>query len=195
MMMGIGNLTELSDVDSAGVNFLLLAICQELGIRSVLTTQVINWARTSVKECDIARRVVWHAIENGVPPKHLSEDLVVLRDPELLSFSSEEIEQIASSVRDNNYRIFAERGEVHLIGGGIHLKAADPFDVFDQLAELKPKNLDPSHAFYLGYEMCKALTALNLGKQYTQDEALNWGYLTQSEKDRHRLKNRRKPSS
>ena len=44
MMMGIGNLTELTDVDSAGVNFLLLAICQELGIRSVLTTQVINWA-------------------------------------------------------------------------------------------------------------------------------------------------------
>ena len=45
MMMGIGNLTELTDVDSAGVNVLLLAICEELGIRSVLTTQVIHWAR------------------------------------------------------------------------------------------------------------------------------------------------------
>ena len=43
MLMGIGNLTELTDVDSAGVNVLLLALCEELGIRSVLTTQVINW--------------------------------------------------------------------------------------------------------------------------------------------------------
>jgi len=49
IMMGVGNLTELTDVDSAGVNMLLIAICQELGIRSVLTTQVINWARSSVR--------------------------------------------------------------------------------------------------------------------------------------------------
>ena len=50
MLMGIGNLTELTDADSAGINVLLLGFCQELGIRSVLTTQVINWARTSVRE-------------------------------------------------------------------------------------------------------------------------------------------------
>ena len=54
MMMGIGNITELTDVDSAGVNMLLLAICQELNITRVLTTQVINWARSSVKECDLS---------------------------------------------------------------------------------------------------------------------------------------------
>ena len=46
MMMGIGNLTELTDADSAPINVLLLGFCQELGIRSVLTTQVINWARS-----------------------------------------------------------------------------------------------------------------------------------------------------
>ena len=58
MLMGIGNLTELTDADSAAVNVVLLGFCQELGIRSVLTTQVINWARTCVKECDLARRLV-----------------------------------------------------------------------------------------------------------------------------------------
>ena len=71
VMMGIGNLTELTDVDSAGVNVLLLAICQELGIRSVLTTEVIPWARSSVKECDIARRLVHYAIANRRLPKHV----------------------------------------------------------------------------------------------------------------------------
>jgi hypothetical protein len=50
-----------------------------------------------------------------------------------------------------------------------------------------PKNLDAGHAFYLGYEMCKALTALTLGKTYRQDEALDWGLATRAEA-RHYLK-------
>jgi hypothetical protein len=41
--------------------------------------------------------------------------------------------------------------------------------------------LDASHSFYLGYEMCKAVTALTLGKQYQQDQPLSWGFLTQEE--------------
>src|SRR5690606_34391117 len=47
LMMGIGNLTEMTEVDSAGVNTVLIGFCQEVGIRSVLTTEVIPWARSS----------------------------------------------------------------------------------------------------------------------------------------------------
>jgi hypothetical protein len=46
--------------------------------------------------------------------------------------------------------------------------------------------VDASHAFYLGFECAKALTALTLSKQYRQDEALDWGYLTRAEAH-HRL--------
>ena len=53
-------------------------------------------------------------------------------------------------------------------------------------------NLDPSHSFYLGFEMCKAMIANQLGKEYNQDQALDWGYLTVHEEDRHRLKTRSK---
>ena len=187
MMMGVGNLTELTDVDSAGVNFLLLAICQELRIHSVLTTQVINWAQSSVKECDIARRLVRYAIEEKVPPKNLGYDLVSLRDAQRLNFGAEAIAALAENIKDHNYRIFAEEGEVHLLGSQTHWHDADPFKVFDALAESNPKNLDASHAFYLGYEMCKAMIANQLGKNYTQDEALRWGHLTVEEKNRHRL--------
>lgn len=192
MMMGIGNLTELSDCDSAGINFLLLAICQELEIRSILTTQVINWARTSVRECDIARRLVFHAIKNQVPPKHLSDQLVVLRDTNQVHYGFDQLADMATNIRDNNYRIFAEEEQIHLLGGGFHLVASDPFDLFDQLACKEPPNLDPSHAFYLGFEMCKAMQAIHLGKQYTQDDALDWGYLTRTETTRHRLKKKNK---
>ena len=63
MLMGIGNLTELTDVDSAGVNVLLLGFCAEVGITSVLTTEVIHWATSSVRECDLARRLVQTATD------------------------------------------------------------------------------------------------------------------------------------
>ncbi len=191
MMMGIGNITELTDVDSAGVNVLLLAICQELKIRSVLTTQVINWARTSVKECDLARRLVHYAVNQSIPPKHLTDQLVLLRDEKLFKFGFKQIEELALQIKDNNYRIISEADEIHLLGSRQHFHDTDPFLVFDQLMASAPTNVDPSHAFYLGYEMCKAMTAMQLGKQYTQDEALDWGFLTQPETDRHRLKKKR----
>ena len=43
------------------------------------------------------------------------------------------------------------------------------------------KVADPSHAFYLGYELMKAKTALTLGKAYRQDQELQWGFLTEPE--------------
>jgi hypothetical protein len=63
-------------------------------------------------------------------------------------------------------------GEVH--GLVPDLAAHDPPA---QLAAGDPK-IDASHAFYLGYEFAKAVTALTLGKSYTQDQALRWGFLT-----------------
>jgi dihydropteroate synthase-like protein len=197
MLMGIGNLTELTDADSAAINVVLLGFCQELGIRSVLTTQVINWARTSVRECDLARRLVYHAIHRRAPPKHIEPRLVALRDTKVHEFGPENLNRLAEQIRDNNYRIFAEGGEVHLIGAGLHLADRDPFLLFERLMEPgfggradthpPPTNVDPSHAFYLGYELAKASIALALGKEYRQDESLDWGYLTQQENS-HRLR-------
>jgi dihydropteroate synthase-like protein len=186
MLMGIGNLTELTDVDSAGVNVLLLGFCQEQGIRRVLTTQVINWARSSVRECDLARRLVHYAVRHQVPPKRLEPRLVTLRDPQLHEFGPAHFEQLAAQLKDHNYRLFAEGGRVHLICAGLHLEDADPFQLFDRLLATQPKNVDPSHAFYLGYELAKAITALTLGKDYRQDESLDWGHLTAEEQSHRR---------
>ncbi len=194
MMMGIGNLTELTDVDSAGVNMLLLAICQELNITQVLTTQVINWARSSVKECDVARRLVHYSVTQQLPPKHLSEELLLLRDAKVLAYTPEQIKTLATNIKDHNYRILADNGLLHLLGSGQHFSDTDPFKVFDALMNSGAKNVDASHAFYLGFEMCKAMTALQLGKQYNQDQALDWGFLTVSEADRHRISKRGKKS-
>jgi dihydropteroate synthase-like protein len=197
LMMGIGNLTEMTDVDSAGVNVLLLAICEELAIRSVLTTQVINWARTSVRECDLARKLVHYAVSQRVPPKHVEPSLVMLRDAKLTPFGAAAIAELARQIKDNNFRIYAEEGEIHLVSRSLHLHERDPFLLFERLlnpgfggapdTHQPPQNMDAAHAFYLGYEMAKAATALTLGKQYRQDEALDWGFLTEAEES-HRLR-------
>ena len=179
MLMGVGNLTELTDVDSAGVNVMLIGFCQELGIRSVLTTQVINWCRTCVREIDLARRLVYHACHERVLPKHLEPGLVLLREPRLQEHGEATLAELAQRVTDRNFRLFAERGMIHVINGKMYLQGDDPFDLFEQMQARE--EIDPSHAFYLGYEMAKALTALALGKNYVQDQALRWGFLTRPE--------------
>ena len=192
MLMGTGNLTEMTDVDSAGVNVLLLAICEELSIHSVLTTEVINWSRSSVKECDLARRLVHYSLRQQVPPKHLEPKLVSLRDPQVHRFGKEHLQRLAEDIKDRNYRLFVEDQTLHLVSAGLHLSNEDPFLLFEQLMQGEgqqdpPTNVDASHAFYLGYEMAKAMTAATLSKQYQQDQSLDWGYLTRPEKH-HRLK-------
>ena len=181
IMMGIGNLTELTDVDSAGVNVLLLGFCQEVGIRSVLTTEVIHWARSSVRECALARALVWHAVTNHTLPKHVEPRLVTLRGGKPHEHGGETLARLAVAIRDPNFRIFAEGDAVHVVGAGLHLASPDPFALFGQLAEAGRDDVDPSHAFYLGYEMAKAVTALTLGKDYRQDQPLDWGHLTRDE--------------
>jgi dihydropteroate synthase-like protein len=186
MMMGIGNLTELTDADSAPINVLLLGFCQELGIRSVLTTQVIHWARTSVRECDLARRLVHYAHVHRTLPKRLDPRLVMLRDSEVMRHGAETLQRLAQEIKDPNYRLFAEDGMLHAISAGLHATDTDPFALFEKLQAASPRPIDASHAFYLGYELAKALTALTLDKEYRQDEALDWGFLTRSEQF-HRL--------
>jgi dihydropteroate synthase-like protein len=177
MMMGVGNLTELTDADSAGLNVLLAGFCQELGIRSVLTTEVGNWARSSVKEFDLARRLLHHAVKEKVLPKKLEPNLILLRDPKLYEQGQETLEELARRITDRNYRLFAERGELHVLNGSLYLRGSDPFALFEQMLKHDSK-IDASHAFYLGYEFAKAVTALTLGKNYVQDRELRWGFLT-----------------
>ncbi len=183
MMMGVGNLTELTDVDSAGINVLLLGFCQEQAIRSVLTTQVISWCRSSVQELALARRLVYHAVSMGIPPKRLDASLVLLRDPRLREHGDVALEALASLIKDPNFRIIAERGQIHVMNGSMHLVHQDPYVLLKQIQQRC--QLEASHAFYLGYEMAKAVTALTLGKNYVQDQALRWGFLGVPEKTHH----------
>jgi hypothetical protein len=104
----------------------------------------------------------------------------MLRDPALRERGPEELARLHAAIRDPNFRIFAEAGEVHLMNRDGHWHGRDPYEVFDCVLEGSGP-IDPQHAFYLGYELAKAATALTLGKKYVQDEPLRWGFLTTPE--------------
>ena len=196
LMMGIGNLTEMTSVDSAGVNTLLLGFCAELAIDSVLTTEVVSWAQSSVRECDLARRLVHHAIRDGVVPKHIDDRLVMLRDAAVYEPTVADLQELAAAIKDPNFRIAVAAGELHLVGAGQRISSRDPFVIAQQLLDASsgdqlPKPVDASHAFYLGYELAKASTALTLGKRYDQDEPLDWGLLTVDEQSHYLQRQRR----
>ena len=61
MLMGTGNLTELTDADSVGVTAMLLGVCSELAIANVLTVHVSPHTRRTVEEHDAARRIMYAA--------------------------------------------------------------------------------------------------------------------------------------
>ena len=80
-LMGVGNITELTSADSTGLNAVLLAICQEVGVTAVLTTEVISWARGAVREIDIARRLMYYAVTHRTVPKSVDDRLLTVKDP------------------------------------------------------------------------------------------------------------------
>ena len=166
---------------------MLAAICQELEIKIVLTTQVINWAQSAVKEFDLARRLVHYSFHHNELPKHLDSQLVMLRDPKVYELGDEELTRLASQLTDPNFRIFVERDEIHVMNRDGYWHGKDPYRLFDHMTN-ESREPEPSHAFYLGYELSKAMTALTLGKQYTQDQALQWGFLTIPEHSAHERK-------
>lgn len=173
MLMGIGNITELTAADTTGVNALLIAVCQELGVRAVLTTEVIPWARGAVREVDIARRLMHYAVTQHTVPKNVDDRLVTLKDPAILAYTEAELRALQREITDPNFRIFADQDSITVLNGERFVRGTEIQDLFAQLGID-----DPTHAFYLGKELAKARLAVTLGKTYRQEGALSWGYLT-----------------
>jgi dihydropteroate synthase len=172
-LMGIGNITELTSADTTGIHALLLAICEETGVKAVLTTEVITWARGAVKEVDIARRLMHHAVTHRTLPKGVDDRLLTVKDPVILEYDEPELRQLHAAVRDPNFRIFADRSTITVFNSEIFVRGTDIQEIFSQLGVD-----EPTHAFYLGRELTKAKLAITLGKTYRQEGALSWGYLT-----------------
>ena len=179
IMMGVGNLTELTHADTAGMNALLFGITSELDINYALCTQVSEHCNKAIIEGNYARRIMYSTKKYSMPPKDISNKLLNLHERKPFPHSTAELKEMWSHVKDKNYRIYVNKD-------GIHVFNKENFFTENNAAEfyqhLDIEN-DDGHAYYLGMELARAEIAYQLGKRYEQDELLKWGCSVEIPKD------------
>lgn len=171
ILMGTGNLTELTDADTSGITAMLLGVCSELAIHNVLLVNVSPHTNRTVHEHDAARRILFAARADESLPKDYGNMLLQVHDRSPFASSPADIAQLAAEVRDKNFRIETAEDGIHVYNSAGHHVGRDALSLFPKLDVAA----DGPHAFYLGTELMKAEIAFRLGKRYAQDEPLDWG--------------------
>ena len=198
ILMGILNVTELIDADSVGVNALLTAIAGEIGIGNLLVMEH-NKTRWSSYETRVASTMIGLAIKKKTLPKDLGLDLLILKDKKRIKREEKTREENVIEVNEHIepkeidkgfVRIYLGKGKINLewLGKGkIKIRGKDGLGVGRKLIELI--NVSTEHALYIGYELAKAEIALQLDKNYIQDEPLfKRGYISLNTDDNRREK-------
>jgi dihydropteroate synthase-like protein len=192
MLMGVGNVTELMDVDSLGVNGLMAAIAAELDISLLLTTEASNKTKGCVRELCIAARMAKLSKKEERPMKDLSLSLLSLKEKRDLTIppraeeGCEVVRAFGTRVQAHDpagyVKIAIDRGKGMIVAS--HFRAGRATCVIEGSRaeevcdELVARGLVStlSHATYVGRELYKAELALKLDKSYVQDEELDFGF-------------------
>jgi dihydropteroate synthase-like protein len=171
ILLGTGNLTELTEADTTGITAVLIGIASELHIKNVLVVQVSPHTRRTVEEHDLARRIMYASRADHDLPKDYASGLLALHSRKPFPQSPQEIAESAAEVRDKNFRIEIAEDGIHVYNRDGHHIAKDIFELYPKLGV----DSDGAHAFYLGAELARAEIAWRLAKRYAQDEPLDWG--------------------
>ncbi len=181
LLMGIGNVTELTDADSVGINAIMACIAEEIGVELLFTTEASVKTRGSVRELRIASYMAKASKIKKSPPKDLGLNLLFLKEKTAIPSrepSGKIVEAKASErfIRDpkGDFRIWIWNGRIVCEHENVTIVGRTAKEILDTILELDlVSRLD--HAGYLGRELMKAEIALKLGKNYVQDEELNFG--------------------
>lgn len=186
LFFGVGNVAELIDADSVGVNALLAAAGQEVGAAVVFTPEHSVKARGSVRELAVAVRMMHLADRESRFPKDLGLDLLVLKDKvrgdEPVESRGEVVEaEVRGYEMDplGHFRVGVDREEEKVVavfhpsdgGDGVTIRGDSAAAVASEVVARGLVSLI-DHAAYLGQELEKAEIALVIGKSYRQDSPL-----------------------
>ncbi len=184
MMMGVGNVVELIDADSTGVNGLLAAMAVELDISLLLTTENSSKTRGSVRELKRALEMCFLARSLGAQPKDLGFDLLMAKGKGL--GESVDVRGVKATTASPSpaftmdpkgpFTIFLDfkRGKIMAAHSGS--RGYDTVVEGDDAEAVSKKIITEGlvssleHAAYLGRELEKAELFLKLRKGYVQDD-------------------------
>jgi dihydropteroate synthase-like protein len=180
ILFGAGNVTELSDMDSIGLNGFMAMIAEELSANLIFTTEASPKTVGSVKELAIATYLVKGAKIRKTPPKDLGINLFAIKEKtkfetcppknyiiakELKSFFKDPCGDFKIWVHGD--MIVCEHEEVTIVGRRAK-------EIYDTVVSKKLiSRMD--HACYLGRELMKAELSLLLKKNYLQDQDVDFG--------------------
>ena len=182
LFFGVGNVTELLDVDSVGVNALLSGIAMELGASILFTPEESGKTLGSVHELAVSSKMMFLAKNRGSVPKDLGINLLILKDKRKSEKIIEDINvPIIQGIEDyrftqDPYGSFKFIVEDDVIKA-VHYKNMKPDvaitgqtakQVYDMIIKQGLVSRI-EHASYLGAELQKAEISLKLGKNYLQD--------------------------
>lgn len=188
MLFGAGNVTEMLDADSVGVNALLAGIASELRLDLVFTTEGSVKTCGSVGELSTAVGMMYLSRIGGKPPKDLGLNMLRLKDkkriPHVGDSNAGKIRMIDVGHKgktripdkENTFRIHVnDEGIVVAYYSKdrlrLRFRGGSAEDLYKEILGRMP-NISCEHAAYLGKELMKAELALNLNKNYVQDEGL-----------------------
>ncbi|ASJ07398.1 dihydropteroate synthase-like protein [Thermococcus pacificus] len=176
LLAGVGNVVELYDADSVGMNALLAGIAKELSISLLLTTEVSAKAKGSVRE--LRRAVDMNLFDM---PKDLGFDLLLLKEKRASEWRFEPAEKIIEAgerpvqLEPVYFRVWVENGKIWVNAhrgteAVLTITGDEPNAIIDTI--LEHFEISPRHAFYLGRELERAKTALKLRRSYVQEVEL-----------------------
>lgn len=183
LFFGVGNVTELMDVDTIGVNATLCGIGAETGASILFTPEYSDKAQGSIGELKKASEMMQLCRIRESSPKDLGIDLLCIKEKRRRP-DSPLPEKVITARASKNWRT-DPAGPIRIrivpdrIGGNGGLIVAEhekatiagesAREVMDTLLELElVSRLD--HAAYLGRELEKAELALRFNRSYAQDD-------------------------
>ncbi len=173
LLAGVGNVVELYDADSVGMNALLAGIAKELSINLLLTTETSAKARGSVRE--LRRAIDMNLFEM---PKDLGFDLLLLKEKRPADWRFEPTGEVIKArerpvqLEPIYFRIWVEGGKIWVNAhrgteAVLTIVGEEPNAIIDTI--LEHFEISPRHTFYLGREIERAKTALKLRRSYVQE--------------------------
>lgn len=176
LLAGVGNVVELYDADSVGMNALLAGIAKELSINLLLTTETSAKAKGSVRE--LKRAVDMNLFEM---PKDLGFDLLILKEKRTKDWRFEPAEEVIEAdgrpvkLEPIYFRVWVENGRIWVNAHRgtkaiLTIVGDEPNAIIDTI--LERFEISPRHAFYLGRELERVYTALKLRRSYMQEVEL-----------------------
>ncbi len=187
LFMGIGNVSELTDGESPGINTLLAMIAAECNVTGILTTEYSNKCRRNLKEVKKSLNLAFLAKNYQAPPINLGVDALFLKSKNSYPKRLEDSQKILDIDAEDEpaimdpkgyFKIFIEKkdelielsyyeNETKSDMANITIRGKDAVLIYKKVIEMGlVSRLD--HAAYLGKELKKAELAVKYGIGYKQ---------------------------